>query len=42
MIEELNVDFVYARRVETFTDNDEKELMKSNDAGNQVKIICAK
>ena len=28
MIEDLNTDAVYARRVETFTDEYEKELMK--------------
>jgi len=28
MIEDLNVDAVYARRLETFTNADEKELMK--------------
>ena len=39
MIEELNADAVYARRLKTFTDNDLKELMKLSDAGNQIKII---
>ena len=39
MIEDLNADAVYARRVETFTDEYEKELMKFCDAGNQIKVI---
>ena len=38
MIEDLNADAVYARRVETFTDVDEKELMRFCDAGNQIKV----
>ena len=41
MIEDLNADAVYARRVETFTDEYEKELMKFCDAGNQIKVIGA-
>ena len=41
MIEDFNADSVYARRVETFTDEDEKEFMKLNDAGNQIKVIGA-
>ncbi len=41
MIEDLNVDAVYARRVETFTDEDEKELMKFCDDGNQIKVMGA-
>jgi len=41
MIEDLNADAVYARRVETFTDEDENELMKLSDAGNQIKVIGA-
>ena len=39
MIEDLNADAIYARRVENFTDKDEKELMKLSDAGNQIKIM---
>ena len=39
MIEDLNADAVYARRVETFTDKYEKELMKFSDAGNQIKVM---
>ena len=42
MIEELNADAVYARRVETFTDADQKKLMKLSDGGNQIKVIGAK
>ena len=41
MIEDLNADAVYARRVETFTHEDENELMKLSDAGNQIKVIGA-
>ena len=41
MIEDLNADAIYARRVETFTDEDKKELMKLSDAGNQTKVIGA-
>ena len=41
LIEDLNVDAVYARRVETFTDEDEKELMKFCDDGNQIKVMGA-
>ena len=43
MIEDLNADAVYARRVETFSDQDAKKLMKFSDAGNQIKVIrsCA-
>ncbi len=40
VIEDLNADAVYARRVETFTEKDEKELMKLSDVGNQIKIIA--
>ena len=39
MIEDLNADAIYARRVEIFTDKDEKDLMKSSDSSNQIKII---
>ena len=41
MIEDLNADAVYARRVETFTDEDENELMQLSDTGNQIKLIGA-
>ncbi len=41
MIEDLNADAVYARRVETFTDEYEKELMKFCDADNQIKEMSA-
>ena len=41
MIEDLNADTVYERRVETFTDEYAKELMKFCDAGNQIKVIDA-
>ena len=39
MIEDLDADAVYARRVETFSNIDEKELIKLSDAGNQIKVI---
>ena len=42
MIEDLNADAVYARRVETFTDEDKKRWMKLSDAGNQIKVMGAK
>ena len=41
MIEDLNADAIYARRVKTFTDEDKKELMKFSDAGNQIKVMGA-
>jgi len=41
MIEELNADAVYARRLETFTDEDKKRWMKLSDAGNQIKVMGA-
>ena len=42
MIEDLDADAVYARRVETFTDEDKKRWMKLSDAGNQIKVMGAK
>ena len=42
MIEDLNSDAVYARRVETFTDEDEQKWMQLSDAGNQIKLMGAK
>ena len=41
MIEDLNADAVYARRVETLTDEEEKKWMKLSDAGNQIKLMGA-
>ena len=41
MIEDLNADAVYAKRVETFSDDNEKELMKLSDAGKQIKVMRA-
>ena len=41
MIEDLNADAVYARRVATFTDEDKKEFIKVCDADNQIKVMCA-
>ncbi len=39
MIEELNADVVYARRVETLSDEEEKKWIKLSDGGNQIKVI---
>ncbi len=39
MIEDLNADAVYARRVETLTDDEEKKWMKLSDGGNQIKVM---
>ena len=39
MIEDCKADAVYPMKVEIFSDKDEKDLMKSSDAGNQVKVI---
>ena len=41
MIEDLNADAVYARRVETFSEEEEKKWMKLSDAGNQIKLMGA-
>ncbi len=41
MIEDLNADTVYARKLETFTDEDEKHWTKINDTGNQIKLMGA-
>ena len=38
IIEDLNAVAFYARRVETFTDEDAKKLMKLSAAANQIKI----
>ncbi len=42
MIEDLNADAVYARRVETFSKEEENKWMKLSDAGNQIKVMGAK
>ena len=39
MIEELNADAIYAKRVETLTNEDETKLMQLNDTGNQIKVM---
>jgi hypothetical protein len=39
MIEDLHADAVYAKRVDTFTDEDKKELSKLSNSGNQMKIM---
>ena len=41
MIQALNADAVYARRIVNFTDKDEKVLKKSSDTGNPIKVIDA-
>ncbi len=41
IMEDLETDPAYARRVETFTDEYEKKLMKLCDAGNQIKVMGA-
>ena len=42
MIEDLNSDAVYARRVETFTEEDKQKWTQLSDAGNQIKVMGAK
>ena len=42
MIEDLNADAVYARRFETFTNEDKKKSMNLSEDGNQIKVIGAK
>ena len=39
MIDDLNADAVYAKRLKKITDKDEKEWIKLSDNGNQIKII---
>ena len=41
MIEDLNADAVYARRLESFTNEDEKKWIKLSDDGKQLKVIRA-
>ena len=41
MIEELNADAVYASRLKTFTDADQKTWMQLSEGGNQIKVIGA-
>ena len=41
MIEESSADAAYARRVETFTDADQKTWMQLSEGGNQFKVIGA-
>ena len=42
MIEDLNADAVYARRIETVTNEEEKRWMKVSNGGNQIKVMGAK
>lgn len=42
MIEGLEADAVYARRFETFTNEDEKNWMKLSEDGNQIKVMRTK
>ena len=39
IIEDLNAHAVYAKRVETFTDADQKTWIQLNESGNQIKVI---
>ena len=39
MIEDLVADDVYARRLNTFTDEDKKTWMNLSENGNQIKVI---
>ena len=41
MIEDLNADAVYAKRIEPPTDEEEKKWVKLRDGGNQVKVMGA-
>ena len=41
MIEDLNADAVYARRVDLLTDEEKKKWMKLSDGGNQIKVMGA-
>ena len=41
MIEDLNTDVVYTRRVETFTSEDKQGLIKLSNDGNQIKVVVA-
>ena len=42
VIEDLDADAVYARRFETFTNEDEKKWMNLSEDGNQIKVIGTK
>ncbi len=42
MIEDLDADALYARRFETFTNEDEKNWMKLSEDGTQIKVMRAK
>ena len=41
LIEDLNANAVYARRLENFTDADQKTWIQLNESGNQIKVIGA-
>ena len=41
MIEDLDADAVYAKRLETYTEEDLKKWMQLSENGNQVKVIGA-
>ena len=41
MIEDLNTDAVYAKRIETYAEEDLKNWMQLSEDGNQVKVIGA-
>ena len=42
MIEDLDADALYARRFETFTNEDEKKWSKLSENGNQIKVMGTK
>jgi len=42
VIEDLDADAVYARRFETFTNEDEKKWMNLSEDGNQIKVMGTK
>ena len=42
MIEDLNADAVYAKRIEPLTDEEENKWLKLSDGGNQIKVMGAK
>ena len=42
MIEDLDADAIYAKRYETFTNEDEKKWSKLSENGNQIKVMGTK
>ena len=41
MIEDLDADAVYAKRLETYAEEDQKNWMQLSEDGNQVKVLGA-